>query len=74
MRSPDQTPVIKPPALKAGDTIGIVAAASGIKQELLEAGCRELESLGFKTYFRPDIASSFRYFAGTRERRLATRS
>src|SRR5205085_4407992 len=27
-------------------------------------------SLGFKTYFRPDITSSFRYFSGTRERRL----
>ena len=62
--------LIKPPALKTGDTIGIVAAASNIKKDLLEQGCRELESLGFKTFFRPDIASSFRYFAGTRERRL----
>src|SRR5712691_4021471 len=62
--------LIKPPALKAGDTIGVVAAASNIKQDLLEQGCRELESLGFKTYFRPDITSSFRYFSGTRERRL----
>jgi len=62
--------VIKPKALKAGDTIGIVAAASNIKKELLEQGCSELESLGFRTYFRPDIVSSFRYFSGTRERRL----
>src|SRR5437773_9209673 len=62
--------LIKPPALKAGNTIGIVAAASNIKQDLLEQGCRELESLGFRTYFRPDITSSFHYFSGTRERRL----
>ena len=62
--------MIKPGALRPGDTIGIVAAASNIKQDLLEQGCRELESLGFKTYFRPDITSSFRYFSGTRERRL----
>jgi muramoyltetrapeptide carboxypeptidase len=62
--------VIKPRALKAGDTIGIVAAASNVKKELLEEGCRELEALGFKTHLRPDITSSFRYFAGTRERRL----
>src|SRR2546422_8731253 len=62
--------LIKPAGLKAGDTIGIVAPASNIKQDLLEQGCRELESLGFKTYFRPDITSSFRYFSGTRERRL----
>src|SRR5258705_13705663 len=61
---------LNPPALRAGDTIGIVPAASNIKQDLLEQGCRELQDLGFKTYFRPDITSSFRYFAGTRERRL----
>ena len=62
--------LIKPPALRAGDTIGIVAPASNIKPDLLEQGCRELQSLGFKTYYRPDIVSSFRYFSGTRERRL----
>src|SRR5947207_5298704 len=62
--------LIKPPALKAGDTIGIVAAASNIKKDLLDQGCRELENLGFKTQYRPDITSSFRYFSGTRERRL----
>ena len=62
--------MIKPRGLSPGDTIGIVAAASNIKQELLEQGCRELESLGFKTQFRPDITSSFRYFSGTRQRRL----
>lgn len=63
--------VIKPKALKPGDTIGIVAPASNIKKDLLEQGCRELEGLGFKTYVRPDITSSFRYFSGTRERRLS---
>lgn len=61
--------MIKPPALRAGDTIGIVAPASHIKPELLEQGCRELESLGFKTYYRRDIVSSYRYLAGSRERR-----
>jgi muramoyltetrapeptide carboxypeptidase len=63
--------VIKPKALKRGDTIGIVAPASNIKKDLLEQGCQELEALGFKTYFRPDIVSSFRYFSGTHERRAA---
>src|SRR6185295_11633653 len=62
--------LIKPKALKPGDTIGIVAIASNIKQDLLDQGCRELESLGFKTHYRPDIVSSFRYFAGPRDRRL----
>ncbi len=70
-RDSDLGEVIKPKALKRGDTIGIVAPASNIKKELLEQGCRELENLGFKTHFRPDITSSFRYFSGTRERRLS---
>ncbi len=61
--------MIKPPALRAGDTIGIVAPASNIKPELLEQGCRELESLGFRTRYRPDIVSSYRYLAGSQERR-----
>jgi muramoyltetrapeptide carboxypeptidase len=61
---------IKPAALRAGNTIGIVAPASNIKRDLLEEGCRELESLGFKTFFRPDIVSSHRYFSGSDERRL----
>jgi muramoyltetrapeptide carboxypeptidase len=63
--------VIKPPALRAGDTIGIVAPASNIKPDLLEQGCRELESLGFKTCYRPDIVSSYRYLSGPHERRRA---
>src|SRR5438552_5015783 len=62
--------LIKPEALRPGYTISIVAAASNIKQDLLDQGCRELESLGFKTYYRPGITTSFRYFSGTRERRL----
>src|SRR6185295_19967320 len=62
---------IKPPALRPGDLIGIVAPASNIKPEMLEAGCRELERLGFRTHFRPDIVKSYRYFSGTDERRTA---
>jgi muramoyltetrapeptide carboxypeptidase len=56
--------------LKPGDTIGIVAIASNIKKDLLDEGCRELQSLGYRTYYRPDITSCFRYFAGPRQRRL----
>jgi muramoyltetrapeptide carboxypeptidase len=62
--------IVKPKALKPGDTIGVVAAASNIKPDLLQQGCRELERLGFKTYCRPDITSSFRYFSGPNERRI----
>ena len=60
---------IKPPALRAGDTIGIVAAASNIKPDLLAEGRRELEAFGFRTLVRPDITTTFRYFAGSHDRR-----
>jgi muramoyltetrapeptide carboxypeptidase len=62
---------IKPPALRTGDLIGVVAPASAIKIELLVEGCRELESLGFRTTYRPAITASHRYLAGTDERRAA---
>lgn len=62
---------VKPPALRPGDLIGIVAPASNIKPDLLEAGCRELERLGFRTLYRPGITTAFRYFSGTVERRAA---
>jgi len=62
---------VKPPALRPGDLIGVVAPASNIKPELLAEGCRELERLGFRTLYRPGITTSYRYFAGTVERRAA---
>ena len=62
---------IKPPALRFGDLIGIVAPASNIKVDMLEEGCRELERLGFRTMYRPGITTAYRYFSGTVERRAA---
>jgi len=62
---------IKPPALQHGDLIGIVAPASNIQPDMLEAGCRELERQGYRTLYRPDILKTYRYFSGTDERRAA---
>jgi len=65
------TPVswIKPPALQPGDTIGIIAPGSNIKPDLLEAGCRSLERLGYKPFYFDSIFHQDLYFAGTVERR-----
>jgi len=60
---------IRPPALRTGNTIGIVAPASNIQTELLDDGCRELEAQGFKVAFRQDINSLNRYLAGDLGRR-----
>ena len=61
--------MIKPPALRIGDTVGVVAPASNIHPDMLSAGCLELESLGFQVRFRDDITAVDRYFAGTSHRR-----
>ena len=71
MLTTERASFIRPPALQSGDLIGIVAPASNIKLDMLEAGCRELERLGFRTLYRPDIIKTHRYFSGTDERRAA---
>lgn len=61
--------LIKPLALKPGDTIAIVAPASNLKAEYLQRGVAELEQLGFRVKYAPDILDKARYTAGSDERR-----
>jgi muramoyltetrapeptide carboxypeptidase len=60
---------IKPPALRPGDNIGIVAPASNVNREHLEAGCDELRKLGYKPFYFDSILEKDLYFAGSVERR-----
>src|ERR1700733_2700209 len=69
MPLPPINPRIKPPALQPGDTIGIIAPASNIKGELLEAGCNALRKLGYKPFYLDSIFDKSLYFAGSTERR-----
>ncbi|HUB01202.1 MAG TPA: LD-carboxypeptidase [Terriglobales bacterium] len=64
-----QRPRIKPPALRRGDRVGIVAPASNIKRELLEAGCDSLRAAGYEPFCLPSILDRDLYFAGSVERR-----
>src|SRR5580704_2398837 len=64
-------PRLKPPALQPGDTIGIIAPASNIKRESLEAGCEALRKLGYKTFYLDSILEKDIYFAGSAERRAS---
>jgi muramoyltetrapeptide carboxypeptidase len=68
---PAPTPLIKPPALQPGDTIGIIAPASNIKRELLEAGCESLRRLGYKPFYLDSIVERDLYFAGSAQRRMS---
>jgi muramoyltetrapeptide carboxypeptidase len=68
MPSPS-TPRIKPRTLRTGDKVGIVAPASNIKRELLEAGCDRLRQMGYETFYFDSIFDRDLYFAGSVKRR-----
>lgn len=63
------TPRIKPPALQPGDTVGIVAPASPIQRNLLDAGCVSLWRMGYKPFHLDSIFDQDLYFAGSVRRR-----
>ncbi len=56
---------VKPPALRPGDTVGIVAPASNIRQADLEAGCDALRHAGYKPFYLDSILERDLYFAGS---------
>lgn len=64
-----QTLRIRPAALQYGDVVGIVAPASNLKRELLEAGCEQLRQLGYRPFYLDSILEQDLYFAGSVERR-----
>jgi muramoyltetrapeptide carboxypeptidase len=61
---------VKPPALQHGDTVGIIAPASNIKREFLEAGCQSLRALGYEPFYFDSILDQDLYFAGSAKRRV----
>jgi len=60
---------IKPLALRPGDTVGIVAPASNVRPEHLEAGCAALREAGYKPFYFESILERDLYFAGSAGRR-----
>ena len=63
--------VIRPQALRPGDTVGIVAPASNIDEKALRQGARNLQHLGYEPVFLNSILSRDVFFAGSAERRAA---
>jgi muramoyltetrapeptide carboxypeptidase len=61
--------LVKPPALRNGDTVGIVAPASNIKPADLDAGCEALRRAGYNPFYFDSILEKDMYFAGSVERR-----
>jgi muramoyltetrapeptide carboxypeptidase len=70
MPSAFQNPRIKPPALRPGDKVGIVAPASNVKLEMLQAGCDGLRRAGYEPFYFDSILERDLYFAGSVGRRV----
>lgn len=62
--------LLKPPPLRAGDVVGIVAPASNVERAALERGCEGLRALGYQPFYFDSIFAQDLYFAGSRERRV----
>jgi len=62
---PTQQDILKPPPLRRGETIGIVAPASNVKREEVEAGIARLQELGYKVAVGNSVYEQDLYFAGS---------
>lgn len=61
--------MIKPRALREGDTIAVVAPAAGFRRDLLLRGAAYLEGRGFRVRYDSGVFSRKRYLAGDDDRR-----
>lgn len=61
--------LVRPPALRPGDTVGIVAPASNVKESELQAGGDALRRAGYKPFYFDSILDRDLYFAGSVSRR-----
>ncbi len=65
----NQSAPIKPPALRRGDKVGIIAPASHFNRDEFQAGCDALRKMGYNPVFSDSIFDRDLYFAGSAERR-----
>lgn len=61
---------IKPPGLRPGDNIGVVAPASHFNRQDFETGCGALRRMGYTPVYEESIFDRDLYFAGSVERRV----
>lgn len=62
--------LLRPPALRSGDTIAIVAPAGAVDRAEFAAGDARLRELGFKVVYSEPIFQREIYFAGSVQRRV----
>ncbi|HTS36058.1 MAG TPA: LD-carboxypeptidase [Candidatus Solibacter sp.] len=61
---------VKPPALRPGDTVGIVAPASSVNRADFLAGCEALRRAGYRPFYFESIFDRDLFFAGALDRRV----
>lgn len=61
----DEPAVIKPPRLKSGDKLAIVAPGSYITEKELQDSVKNLSELGFETIYSEKVLLQTGYFAGS---------
>jgi muramoyltetrapeptide carboxypeptidase len=61
---------IKPPALRRGDTIGVMAPAGSVKPDLLEKGAAELRRIGYRVILDQGVLAQRGLFAGEHRERV----
>jgi len=61
----------KPPMLRPGDLVGLVAPASPLTDDEIARGIRQVESLGLRTRLGPNARNQNGYLAGTDAQRAA---
>ncbi len=65
-----KTKIIKPKRLKAGDTVGVIAPASGLSKESFDKAMQNLESYGLKTKIGKSARGLKGFLAATDKERL----
>lgn len=61
--------MIRPPALRPGDLVRVIAPASPFDRGRFDKGVHVLEELGYRVAWRPDVFATEGYLAGDDERR-----
>ena len=67
----DLAPLLRPPPLHKGDTIGVVASSYSPRPRWLARGVRALERAGYTVLLDPELSTTRRYQRAEDERRAA---
>lgn len=67
----ESVPLVRPPALRLGDCIGLAAPASPFREEALLEGVDVLQEMGFRVRYEKRIFERYRYLAGRDGERAA---